>query len=374
MDKETLCTIALSQIKGLGNNALLLYKKAGNASVIMDNHDDVRAVVDDCSENLAGIVRSGFTAAMERAKREAELIDTHSMRALPYNAADYPHRLRSCCDAPLLIYYTGNANLNAKHIVSMVGTRRCTPYGRDLCSDFISEIKEYVPDCLIVSGLAYGIDVCAHNNALENGLPTVGVLAHGLEKIYPYTHRPIAVKMTKNGGLLTEYITNTTIEKGNFLQRNRIVAGISDATIVVESADRGGSLVTAKIANSYGREVFAFPGRVYDETSKGCNRLIHSNMAVSTTCAEDFLKSIGWNEYIDSKVKAKQMSLFDSFTEQQQRVLGAFEDCDSTSLHEISAKTGFSSSEISSLLFDLEMQGVIAVVGALRYRLLKHNL
>lgn len=372
MDKETLCTIALSQISGIGNNAITLYNKAGGASVILDNHQDVCSVVSDCNPKLAKLIDNGFLAAMERAKREADFVDNHAMKALPYNAMDFPERLRECADPPLLLYYSGNANLNAKRIVCIVGTRKCTAYGRDLCKEFITDLQKVVPDCLVVSGLAYGIDVCAHTNAMDNGLPTVGVLAHGLEKIYPALHRPIAVKMTRNGGLLTEYITNTVIEKSNFLKRNRIVAGISDATIVVESADRGGSLVTAKIANSYGREVFAFPGRVYDEMSRGCNRLIRTNMAMCLTSADDFVKAMNWDRGGVS-TGSKQMELFPELNEEQQKIVNVLKERECMSGNELSQALGVGLNVVSSLLFDLEMSGVIAAAGSLRYRLVRRN-
>lgn len=374
MDRETLCTIALSQVKGLGGNALLLYKDAGGAAAIVDNRHNICDLVPNCNVKLAQLVDEGLDMAMERAKREAELIDTHSMTAIPFNDSRYPDRLRYCNDSPLLLYYSGNAELNAKKIISIVGTRRCTAYGRDLCREFVADVAKAVPDCLIVSGLAYGIDVCAHTSALENNLNTVGVLAHGLEKIYPQVHRPIAVKMTRMGGLLTEYITNSVIDKGNFVKRNRIVAGMCDAALVVESADKGGSLITANIANSYGREVFAFPGRVYDEASKGCNRLIRTNMAMAITSAEDFLKAMNWQSQRDVSKSARQTELFNNLDETQQRVIKLLASADCMTTSEIAQGLKLDYNEVNSIMFDLEMSSIVAAAGLLRYRLLRRDL
>lgn len=374
MEQEIINTIALTQIKGIGNAALQLYKTAGSATAIVANRHHLRDIAPDCSDKLTSIIDSGLDAALAKAESEAEYIDRHAMTALPFNDSAYPERLRLCEDAPVLLYYSGNADLNANRIISIVGTRHCTNYGKDLCRDFISSLQSQIPDCIIVSGLAYGIDVCAHRNALDNGMKTVGVLAHGLEKIYPYYHRPIAVEMARQGGLLTEYITGSVIEKGNFVRRNRIVAGISDATIVVESADKGGSLITANIASSYGRELFAFPGRVYDEYSAGCNRIIRTNMAMAITNTEDFLKAMNW---MDKKAAGKpnpQGELFITANEEEQKVIDYLRTHGESTNSDIAMSTGMKFHSLSSILFELEMKGIVAIAGGLRYRLINSNM
>lgn len=295
MDDELKYTIALISIKGIGPII---------ARHLIDAFGSAKATFEADSSTLISIPRIGKElieqrnnqALIEKAEQEIEFMNSHHIRPLIYGQEGYPKRLIDCPDAPTLLFCLGNADLNSKHIVSIVGTRSCTQYGRDMVESFVSELKIAIPDVIIVSGLALGIDVTSHKSALENGASTIGVVAHGLDRIYPPTHRNIAAQMIANGGgLLTEYTSGTTPERGNFLARNRIIAGLADATIVAESRDKGGSLVTASIALDYNREVFAFPGRSKDDRSKGCNRLIRLNRAGLITCAQDFLEAMNWD-------------------------------------------------------------------------------
>lgn len=232
--------------------------------------------------------------ALLAATNEVSFIRKNNITPLFFTDADYPQRLLECGDAPLMLYYKGSATLQAQRVVSIVGTRHATPYGRNFVETLVRDLADTCPDTLIVSGLAYGIDVTAHRAALRYGLPTVGVLAHGLNTIHPTQHRNTAVEMLGNGGLLTEYTSSQAVHRGLFLARNRIVAGLADAVVVVESGTKGGSLFTATIAGDYHRDVFALPGRVGDISSMGCNNLIRQNKAALLTCADDLIEAMGW--------------------------------------------------------------------------------
>ena len=235
------------------------------------------------------------TRLFDDAQRELEFIEAHHIQPLVYGEEGYPKRLLACPDAPTVLFKLGDIDLETKHVISIVGTRQCTQYGRDIVHRFVKELHDALPDVIIISGLALGIDVESHKAALENSIPTLGVVAHGLDRIYPYNHRGVAKQMIQQGGgLLTEYVTSAPFERGNFLARNRIIAGLADAVLVAESKEKGGSLVTASIALDYGRDVFAFPGRINDDRSNGCNRLIRLNRAGLITSAQDLLYAMNW--------------------------------------------------------------------------------
>lgn len=370
---ELLCTIALTQIKGVGpGSARALCEAAGGAVHVMEHRNSLKDIMPDVSPHLVELMADA-DRALDRAKREIEQMQSKKIECITFNDPRYPQRMLECPDAPIVLYHCGNTDLNAKRIISMVGTRKCTDYGRDICRNFVAELKELCPDALIVSGLAYGIDVHSHKAALDNGLPTVGVLAHGLDRIYPYANRQTAVQMTKNGGLLTEYVMGTTPEKGNFVQRNRIVAGISDVTVVVESADKGGSLITANMAHSYQREVLAFPGRVYDEMSMGCNRIIQSEMAHAIRSAKDLCYIMGW-ETETPQHSPVQQELFVQLTNEEQKIVDCLNTADSKTVSAIVAETGLAFSRVSVTMFNLENKGIVQLTGGARYRLLRRNL
>ena len=300
----------------------------------------------------------GDTAAMcsarDRARQECDFCQQHNLRIIPFTADTYPRLLQGeeVPDAPLALFYCGTGSLQRKHMLSVVGTRHITDYGKQVCRTLLADLARLVPDVLVVSGLAYGVDIHAHREALAQGLDTVAVLAHGLDRIYPSLHRATAREMVKRGGLLTEYFSGTVPDKGNFVRRNRIVAGLSDATLVVESAEKGGALITATLANSYSREVLAVPGRVGDVCSAGCNRLIRDNKAVLVTSAEDVVKQLGWKAA--EQTAPAEPQLFPTFSPQQERVLEALRQADNLTIDRLSALTQMAVSELSDLLFDLE--------------------
>ena len=372
-DQETLYMMALTQVPSLSlTNLHLLIQELGSASAIYENRKDLKQVLPSASKKfLDGM--GDFCNYLKRAEEELEFCRKGKIRCLGLNDEDYPQRLKDCNDAPVLLYYRGSANLNSQHIVSMVGTRQITNYGKDLCHSFVRDLKQVCPDALVVSGLAYGVDVNCHRAALEQGLETVGVLAHGLDQIYPRHHRETAKQMVDQGGLLTEYMSNTIIDKRNFVQRNRIVAGVSDAVIVVESATKGGSLITAEIAQSYNRQVWAFPGRVFDTYSSGCNMLIFKNKASLLTNAEDFCLEMGWTDDVQHQKQLSegiQQELFaDDYSAEEQAVLQALARDDSKQINVLAVETNIAIGELSSLLFSLEMKGAVQSLVGGRYKL-----
>lgn len=253
----------------------------------------------------------------------------------------------------------------------MVGTRNATDYGTQICASFLRDLKALCPEVLIVSGLAYGIDIHAHREALANELPTVGVLAHGLDRIYPHVHRKTAVDMLEKGGLLTEFLSGTNPDRHNFISRNRIVAGVCDATIVIESAEKGGSLITAELAEGYHRDCFAFPGRVNDEYSKGCNLLIRENRASLLLSAEDFVKAMGWEVSAHSaKVANVQRSLFLDLSEEEQKVIEILEKRGDLQINTLVVEADIPVQKMNTILFELEMKGVVRVLVGGMYQLL----
>lgn len=373
--QEIISSIALTKLNGLSLlNARTLLDSLGSASEVFAHRKDIVGVIPDASQRLVAAF-DHTDEALRLAEEEMKFVEQKRLRVLTLNDVDYPQRLRECEDAPLVLYYCGSANLNSQRVISIVGTRKCSEYGREVCNNFIADLKRYYPDTLIVSGLAYGIDVCAHRAALDNGMSTIGVLAHGLDTIYPSMHRQIAADMVhRQGGLLTEYGVHTTPEKGNFVRRNRIVAGMCDACIVVESSERGGSLITAELAMEYNRDVFAFPGRVYDEYSRGCNNLIRRQQATLLTCAADLLDAMGWDNPLkkDSKRKVVQRELFPDLTDEERALVNTLKDVDDKHINQIAIDANIPYSRASMILFDLEMKGVVKALGGARYKII-HN-
>ena len=275
----------------------------------------------------------------------------------------------------MVLYYLGTADLNARHTIYIVGTRRCTNYGRDLIKAFVSDLRDLCPEVLIFSGLAYGIDICAHTEALDNSFETVGVLAHGLDDIYPRVHRDTAIAMIHQGGLLTEYMTHTQPVAKNFVSRNRIVAGCSDATIIVESAAKGGGLITCSMARSYNRDVFAFPGAVGAKYSEGCNNLIRDNGAALITSAYDFVNAMGWNDDVrlaEARKKGIQRDFFPDLSEGEQAIVDALKDTNDQHLNMLSAATSLPVGQLSSMLFEMELKGIVKPLAGSIYHLIGH--
>lgn len=373
-NQELTCCIALTKLKGLSLlNARMLYDTLGSAEEVFAHRKDIATVIPDASQRLVEALRN-VDDALRVAEQEMEFAEKKHLKVLPIGSDDYPYRLRECEDAPLVLYYCGKADFNRQHVVCIVGTRKCSEYGRELSNNFIADLKKHCPDTLIVSGLAYGIDICTHRQCLEQEVDTVGVLAHGLDNIYPSSHRLTAADMVRHGGgLLTEYTTQTRPERQNFVRRNRIIAGLSDACVVVESSAKGGSLITAELALNYNRDVFAFPGRVYDEYSAGCNKLISRHEATLITCADDFISAIGWQSLMDKKggCKVIQQEFFPELSEEEKLLVDALRQVDDKHINQLSVETGIPYSRASMILLDLEMKGIVKVLGGARYKLFR---
>lgn len=298
--------------------------------------------------------------AVDFARKELDFIEKHDIKIYYFKDKNYPYRLSNCVDSPLLLYAKGNLNVNPKHALSVVGTRMPSERGKDLCRRLILDLAAKVSDLTIVSGLAYGIDVVAHRAALEAEIPTIIIPAHGLDRIYPTVHRNVAVQALDKGGILTEYPRGTTPERHNFVARNRIVAGMADAVIVVESKKKGGSLITTDMAIDYGRDVFALPGRVDDICSEGCNDLIKRNKAQLIDCADDVIASMGWEQQVQTPKQTMMLELvYDLTPEQQQLVtlLRQAEDC--LHINQLVMETHLPYNVVSSELVMLELQDVV---------------
>lgn len=369
-EEEQIYSIALTLVPGIGHiGAKRLMDGIKSAADVFRYRNDLPDRLPDVSERI--IKALDCPQAIARAEQELEFLQKNRIRCLTFTDEDYPSRLRECDDAPVVLFFKGAADLNALHVINMVGTRHATDYGTQICATFLRDLKTLCPDVLVVSGLAYGIDIHAHRAALANELPTVGVLAHGLDRIYPYVHRKTAIDMLERGGLLTEFLSGTNPDRHNFVGRNRIVAGMCDATIVIESAEKGGSLITAELAEGYNRDCFAFPGRITDDCSKGCNQLIRDNKASSLLSAEDLVKAMGWStEVHPAKAAHVQRSLFLDLSDEEQRVVHLLEKQGDLQINALVVGTDIPVHKMSALLFELEMKGVVRVLAGGVYQLL----
>ncbi len=354
MDNNLLYKIALSKISGIGNvNAKKLIAYFNNLEDIFKAKKKDLMKVPGIGEYLAKEII--HTKALSLAEEEIKFVEKHNIEILFFLDENYPERLKHCEDAPVILYYKGTKNLNKQKVISIVGTRNASRYGKENCNELIKAFKENGHNPLVVSGLAYGIDVCAHQAALKNGLDTLAVLGHGLHTIYPAAHKNIAKEIVLNGGLLTEFPNNSKLDPSNFVRRNRIIAGLSDATIVVESAKKGGSLITAEIANSYSRDVLAFPGRVTDKYSSGCNWLIKTNRAALMENINDLEYILGWQQ---EKKQAVQKQLFVELSEDEKRIMNVLKG-EELSIDIISLKADIPMSKVSALLLNLEFSGLV---------------
>ena len=302
---------------------------------------------------------------LERAVREEAFVSEHGIQATYFTDEAYPHRLLEASDAPAMIFTLGSCNLESAHIISIVGTRHATQYGIKFCDTFIGELAQRLPDLVVVSGLAYGIDIAAHRAALKHGVPTVAVLPRGLNRIYPAMHRNDAISIVKqNGMLLTDYTSQDEVQKSNFLARNRIVAALSDCTVIVESAGSGGALVTASLAMSYNRDVMAVPGRCGDEFSAGCNKLIATNKAALITSADDLLAAMRWESAVR---QPQQLDLFPELTKEEQSVVEVIKDHGEIHLNTLADKLHTPVYKLMSILVELDCKNVITTLPGCRY-------
>ncbi len=360
--------IALTMIPKVGGiTAKKLIAYCGSVEGVFREKKSNLLKIPGIGENLATAITQ--SDVFNQADKEVIFIEKNNIQPLFFTEAGYPSRLKHCDDGPILLFYKGCAKLNAPKVVAIVGTRSITDYGRQKCAEIIDGLKKYNP--LIVSGLAYGVDAKAHKTALDLELETVGILGHGLDRIYPPLNKPLADRMLNgNGGLLTDFVSGTIPDRENFPKRNRIIAGMADALVVIEAAVTGGALITATIANSYNREVFAVPGRTTDPYSQGCNLLIKTlkaNLAESTT---DIEYTMGWEEETKKKSKNQQQLLFVDIDDQERIIVDLLKEHGETSFDFLVQNSGFGFSKTSSMLLALEFKGVVGNMPGKIYKLL----
>lgn len=353
-DQDLFYLLALMKVDGVGDiMAKKLLTHCGSAASIFTAKSTHVAAIDGVGAVLLKNLKD--KSVFEKADQELEFIKKNDVKVTFFQDENYPERLKHCIDSPVLIFSGGNINLKNKKIISIVGTRQITSYGMDFCRKIIEDLAPLDP--VIISGFAYGVDIVAHQLAMEYNLQTVGVLAHGLNQIYPKTHKKYMAKMEQNGGFITEFWSTSNPDKENFVRRNRIVAGISEATIVIESADKGGSLITANLAIDYNREVFAVPGRVTDKYSQGCNDLIKTQKANVLTSAADLIYVLNWD--IESKPKTIQQQLFVELDLEEQKIYDYLLKNGKELLDSIAYECNFPIFKISGILLNMELKGVI---------------
>ena len=345
--------LALWAVPGIGSMmSKRIISYAGGIKGLFNRKDAELQRIPGVGQVLADAIRADDY--YRHADEMMEFAEKFNISILTWYDKDYPERLKTCEDSPLVLFVKGQRIDSKKKYIAMVGTRNATQRGQAFCREFVEDVSRTHSDVCIVSGLAYGIDVAAHKACVEFGVPTYGVLAHGLDTIYPTAHRDVAAEMLKTGGLVTEFFPKTVPDKTNFVRRNRIIAGLCDVTIVVESDVKGGSLITAELANSYSRDVFAMPGRPADKFSSGCNKLIKTNQANLVETFADVENYLGWN----TKSQPKQRSLFVELDADSQKIYDALQDNELT-IDEICRTTGMTMPKVSSLLLTMELNGVV---------------
>ena len=365
MINDLLYQVALTIVPNIGAvQAKILVEYFGSAQAIFQSKKKELEAIEGI-----GSVRAKSIKDFEQfpiAEEELNFIEKYKIQPLFIADKAYPQRLLNCYDAPTLLYYRGNADLNSSRIISIIGTRNNTDYGRQITEQLVADLQSL--NIIVVSGLAYGIDAIAHKAAVQNNIPTVGVLAHGMDKIYPSQHKSLAKQMLLNGGLLTEFRKETLPDKHNFPKRNRVVAGMADATVVIETAEKGGSIITAELANGYNKDVFAFPGKTTDAKSAGCNNLIKNNKAILLTGAVQLIEALGWEQ---RKIKARpQKQLFISLTPDEKILVDILKEKDVIHIDEIYLKSGLTSSSVAASMLSLEFENVITSLPGKMYTLL----
>lgn len=358
--------IALTLIPGVGDiNAKRLVAYCGGVEAVFTERKQALLKIPGIGEATVNSLVSHN--AFPRAEKEVEFVEKYNIQHFFFLDQTYPMRLKQCVDSPLMLYYKGNADLNQQRIVSIVGTRRATGYGKRICNELVEGLASL--GVLITSGLAYGIDTSAHKAALDAGLPTVAVLGHGLDRIYPQLNKPLAGRMVQQGGLLTEFLSETNPDRENFPKRNRIVAGIADATIVIEAGVKGGALITAEIANSYNRDVFAVPGRIGDEFSAGCNNLIRTNRAALVQSAGDVKYIMNWDAP-HALVSPVQRELFISLSADEENLLSILKQRGDCGIDMLCQETQLMPTKVASALLNLEFEGIVKCLPGKVFRLL----
>ncbi|WP_276379334.1 DNA-processing protein DprA [Flavobacterium sp. H4147] len=353
-DQDLFYLLALMKVEGVGDIiAKKLITNCGSAESIFKTGLNKIAAIDGIGSALVNNLKD--KSIFEKADKELKFIQSNNIQVSYFQDEIYPERLKHCIDSPVLIFATGNIDLKNRKTISIVGTRQITSYGIEFCRKFIEDLVPLDP--VIISGFAYGVDIMAHQMAMEYNLQTVGVLAHGLNQIYPKNHKKYMAKMEENGGFITEFWSTSQPDRENFVRRNRIVAGISEATIVIESADKGGSLITANLANDYNRDVFAVPGRVTDKYSQGCNDLIKTQKANVLTSAADLVYVLNWD--IEKKSKPVQKQLFVELEPDEQMVYDFLIKNGKELLDSIALECNLPIFKISGILLNMELKGVI---------------
>lgn len=364
MNNDLLYQLALTQVPHIGDvRAKTLIEAFGTAEAIFKAPKRKLALL----EGIGEVAATTITNFDDFKSFEAEIafIEKAHIQPLFITDAAYPQRLLNSYDAPPLLFYKGNADLNYNKMIGIVGTRSNSDYGKQICETLIQDLAAH--EVCIISGLAFGIDTIAHKAALKNNLKTVGVLAHGLDKIYPAQNKNIAADMLMQGGLLTEFRSGTLPDRHNFPSRNRIVASLCDAIVVIESSEKGGSLITAELANGYNKDVFAFPGKVTDQRSAGCNYLIKQNKAALITNAQDIIDAMNWGKSVPKTTS--QRSLFLDLTDDEQKIVTILNEFETIHIDQLYLKTGLSSSSVANALLMLEMQAVITSMPGKMYKL-----
>lgn len=365
-DDTMLYRIGVTMIPGIGSmNAKKLIAWCGDPSVVFKEPRSQLLKIPGMARILNGNVN--LQGLLRRAEQELTFIRNSKIRILYYYDDDYPFRLKQCADSPLVLYYKGVDDLEEKRILSVVGTRNATSYGKRICQEIIKDFSG--DNIVIVSGMAYGIDSCAHRRALSNGLNTIGVMAHGLDRIYPGENRNMAARMLDQGGLITEFMSKTKPDRENFPKRNRIIAGLADAVLVVESAGKGGAMITANIANSYNRDVFAVPGRLHEEYSDGCHQLIRRNIAALVRSADDIRYSMGWEG--KAKNQKSKMDLLSKFENDDKVILSIIMEKEKAPIDDIILISGLGATKAASILLKLEFAGVISGLPGKLYEIRK---
>ena len=353
-EQELFHLLALSKIEGVGDvvaKKLLLH--CGSAEEIFKSKSSKLTGIDGIGVFLSNNLKN--KTVFEKAEKELKFIKDNAINVMHYQDENYPDKLKHCIDGPVLMFTSGNLEINNRKIISIVGTRQITSYGTEFTKKLIEDLVPLDP--IIVSGFAYGVDIVAHQAAMDNNLQTIGVVAHGLNQIYPKVHKKYVSKMEINGGFMTEFWSDSEPLRENFIRRNRIVAGMSEATIVIESADRGGSLITATMANDYNRDVFAVPGRTSDKFSQGCNNLIKTQKANLLTSAADLIYILNWD--IQKEVKSVQKQLFVTLEPEEQRIYDFLLKNGKEVLDIIALECDLPVYKISVILFNMEFKGVV---------------
>ncbi len=363
MEPSLLYKIGVTLIPGIGDvNGKKLIQWCGSAEeVFRASAKTLRSIPGIGQAAVNNILNQ---KVLRRAEEELLFIEKHHIKALFFQNEDYPQRLLNCYDHPLMLYYRGNADLNHHRMIAFVGTRRATDYGRARCREIIDGLRD--KEVTVVSGLAYGIDGCSHRRAVELDIPTVGVLGHGLDRLYPAPHRKLAEEMLANGGLLTGFMSKTKPDRENFPKRNHIIAGMVDAIVVVESDRKGGALITAELANTYNRDVFAVPGRLTDRFSIGCNFLIKANKAALLQSADDIEYLLGWD---DRRTTANQQTaLFVEMSAEEKTLYELLRQAGTLGIDKLVIQSGYNPSQVAAALLNLEFNALIQSLPGKQYR------